>query len=62
VKTRRRRDVIDYRHQPHTADVRAHWRCTGDAVLQARRVNCFLNVPTIVETWLPATPFKNDDA
>jgi GntR family transcriptional regulator len=54
------RDIIECRRTRAGADVaRALALRTGDAVLQVRRVLCFLGTPTILEDiWLPADPFR----
>ena len=54
------RDFVDCKRQRASADVaRLLGMCTGDPVLQARRLLRFRGIPTILEDlWLPGGPFR----
>ena len=54
------RQILECKKARATSDiVRLLGLCTGDAVLQIRRLLGFKGVPTVLEDiWLPATPFK----
>lgn len=54
------RRIVECKKARASADIaRALGLRSGDAVMQARRVLSFRQVPTIMEDiWLPATPFK----